>query len=360
MQRKRENVSCKQTRNDPLVTIIVPVYRVEKYLEECLDSIVSQTYGNLEIILVDDASDDRSGQICDEYAMHDHRITVYHKENGGVSSARNYALDRAHGDWYVFVDSDDWIEPDMVELLLNAAVSNHVDIVSCGIIREQFNKQELLYFPECQRILRDIGEIAKGIFEEQIIAMTVWNKLYRAAFFRERGLRFPEGRNYEDAPILTEMILHCPCVLSLPECKYHYRIRMGSISNTATLKNTIDYWTMRKEQFFALRLIYPSCSPFFLSRLRDTAINIYKIMLASDHPVKVYMEYSDLRDEIKALCAEYGATFSMSASAGQKLILMVARTNIAVLYYILIVLRHLYDSLHGFHNADYGTDVYYL
>ncbi|MBQ5852329.1 MAG: glycosyltransferase family 2 protein, partial [Lachnospiraceae bacterium] len=101
-----------------MISIVVPVYNVEKYLERCVDSLINQTYENIEILLIDDGSKDNSGQMCDEYANKDSRITVYHKENGGLSDARNYGMDRAKGEYIIFIDSDDYVEPNMMEFLI--------------------------------------------------------------------------------------------------------------------------------------------------------------------------------------------------------------------------------------------------
>ena len=117
---------------EPKISVIVPVYKVEPYLRKCLDSIVNQTYRNLEIILVDDGSPDNCGAICDEYAAGDGRIRVIHQENGGVSSARNAGLSAVTGEWVGWVDSDDWIEPDMYEYLLKNALEQNADIAVCS------------------------------------------------------------------------------------------------------------------------------------------------------------------------------------------------------------------------------------
>lgn len=120
---------------EDLISVIVPVYNVEEYIEKCLDSIINQTYKNLQIIIVDDGSPDNSGKICDEYAKKDNRITVLHKENGGVSFARNIGLQNATGNWVTFVDSDDWIENDYIEQLLIIAKQDNADVVLCGYNR---------------------------------------------------------------------------------------------------------------------------------------------------------------------------------------------------------------------------------
>ena len=121
------------------ISIIVPVYKVEKYLDKCVNSIVGQTYKNLEIILVDDGSPDNCPAMCDEWAQKDSRIKVIHKKNGGLSSARNAGLDACTGDYIGFVDSDDWIEPDMYEYLLNIGMKNNADVSRCEFVIEAEN-----------------------------------------------------------------------------------------------------------------------------------------------------------------------------------------------------------------------------
>ena len=118
---------------NPLVSVVVPVYKVESYIERCIESVIHQTYSNLEILLVDDGSPDRCGFICDQFAKRDYRIKVFHKNHGGLSDTRNYALDRLTGDYVAFVDSDDWIEPDMCEVLVKNAIENDADICVCVV-----------------------------------------------------------------------------------------------------------------------------------------------------------------------------------------------------------------------------------
>ena len=122
-------------KEQPLISVIVPVYNVEKYLKKCVNSITSQTYENLEILLVDDGSTDSSGQICNEFEKNDARIKVIHKKNGGLSDARNAGLDRAKGQYYAFIDSDDYIQDNTIEIMLNAVKKNKSEIAICNMIR---------------------------------------------------------------------------------------------------------------------------------------------------------------------------------------------------------------------------------
>ena len=147
-----------------LVSVIVPVYKVEFYLSECIESILKQTYQNLEIILVDDGSPDDCGSICDKYAQQDKRIKVFHKNNEGLSEARNYGIERATGDYLSFVDSDDWIEPDMFETLVSVVVVNDSDIVCCGYYREYNGYKETIL--KIDKIIGNIVDLQKMLIIE--------------------------------------------------------------------------------------------------------------------------------------------------------------------------------------------------
>ena len=176
----------------PLISIIIPVYKVEPFLRECLDSIVSQTYQNLEIILVDDGSTDGSGAICDEYAARDGRIIVIHQENQGISGARNAGLDIASGDYVLFVDSDDRIEPFTCECALKAAIGQQADLVSFGykVIYESGKSREVVApasgIQDKRQVMQELVW-QRGNFRD-----SAWNKLFARKLFDD--IRFPEGK----------------------------------------------------------------------------------------------------------------------------------------------------------------------
>ena len=160
-----------------LISIIVPIYNVEDYLKRCIDSILGQTYKNLEVILVDDGSPDKCGKICEEYKLIDSRIKVIHKKNGGLSSARNNGLDIATGDFIGFVDSDDYIERNMYESLIEALNNNNADIATCGIIREDTNTQHKINIrtPNTEKVYLDIDAIREILLSREI-GISVWSK----------------------------------------------------------------------------------------------------------------------------------------------------------------------------------------
>ena len=223
--------------NNPLISVIVPVYKVEPYLRRCLDSLVGQTYTNLEILLVDDGSPDRCGAICDEYAARDSRITVIHQKNGGVSAARNTGLDAAKGEWLGFVDSDDWIEPEMYAALLEAAVRTGADIAVCGKWLEYARRSKQVCWETEQLLTRE--EAMGQLLDDRQMQNSLWDKLVRRELFA--GIRFPVGKRYEDLAVMYRVIEQASRVCCLPRPMYHYLQRQGSIMADASLDNRIEY-----------------------------------------------------------------------------------------------------------------------
>ncbi len=230
-----------------MISVIVPVYNVEPYLPGCLDSILSQTYRDLEILLIDDGSTDRGGTICDEYAAKDPRIRVFHTENRGLSAARNRGLDEAKGEYVGFVDSDDRIEPDMYEYLLEAAERTGADVVECGAFKEfpertaeRKRESREMSGPEAVLALLQ-GELADG----------VWDKLYRRRCFDR--IRFPEGRVFEEVATTWRVFATVERVCSIPEAKYHWLQREGSLSCPRNMRSLAGYWRSHYERYESLR-----------------------------------------------------------------------------------------------------------
>ena len=217
----------------PLISIIVPVYNVEKYLHRCVDSILNQTYRNLEIILVDDGSPDRSGEICDEYAAKDGRIRVIHQENRGLSGARNAGLDICKGEYIAFVDSDDYIEPDMFQQLFTGI--NDVDLCGCGMIRET-QAGEVLAVARVEAVCSFSGmSILRQHYTGNngrlgITEVAVWGKLYRRRLFEQ--LRFRVGLLFEDVHLMPYYLSQCAVVRFIPYEGYHYLSTPNSITST--------------------------------------------------------------------------------------------------------------------------------
>ena len=230
----------------PLISVIVPVYNVELYLRKCLDSIVGQSYRDIEILIIDDGSTDGSGSICDEYAEKDERIRVFHSENRGLSSARNLGLDEATGDWIGFVDSDDRIEPDMYEVLIDKALETKADVVECGYYIDYVSKTENYSAGKCTI---SGSESVEALIRGEI-KTRVWNKVYRSSLFNKT--RFPDGRCYEDIAT-THKLVRYSIVTGVPEFFYHYIQRGNSISQSHDKQNLIDYWLSHKQRYEDLK-----------------------------------------------------------------------------------------------------------
>lgn len=216
------------------VSIIIPIYNVEKYLTKCVESVINQTYSNIEIILVDDGSPDKCGQICDEYAKKDKRIQVIHKKNGGLSDARNKGIEKSTGDYLFFLDSDDFIEKDTIEFLTKILEENNADLSVCSVYN---------YNPLTNEKKRD-EDVSKDYIkvlnvEEALLLMLdttkafswrAWNKLYKKELFN--NVRYPIGKIYEDVGTTYRLILNSKKIVYSSNPKYYYVYNDCSITKT--------------------------------------------------------------------------------------------------------------------------------
>jgi len=211
----------------PLVSIIVPVYNVEKFLNKCVESILKQTYQNIEVILVDDGSTDNCPFICDKYKKEDSRISVIHKENEGLSDARNVGIKNATGEYFYFIDSDDFIVEDTIQCMLNVAISVDADITIAGYksIDEDYN-QEISGKNYGKLELSPIDAIK--FFTNQ--DWGAWGKLYKRSI--HENVFFPVGKIHEDEAIMYQLICNCKKICTIPYQPYYYVQRKGSITAT--------------------------------------------------------------------------------------------------------------------------------
>ena len=216
----------------PLLSIIVPVYDVERYLQKCMDSILAQTFTDFELILVEDGSPDNCPALCDAAAAKDARIRVIHQKNGGLSAARNAGLDAARGDWIGFVDSDDYIAPEMYEMLYKAVQSTGADLALCDYVEVDETgalcPQMHVSLSGTELTGRELLQKASGL-----MVQLAWNKLYRRAIFAQ--LRYPVGKVNEDLFVIPEICLNTQRAVVVPEVLYYYVQRSDSImgkSNT--------------------------------------------------------------------------------------------------------------------------------
>ncbi len=216
-----------------LVSIIVPVYNAEKYLGKCVESLINQTYKNLEIILLDDGSTDNSPLLCDEYAKKDNRIKVIHKGNSGVSDTRNKGLEVANGEYIGFVDSDDWLEPDTYEFLLNNAIKYSADISACGAM---YKKDDLSFFKideECWNTptLFEGKNKLDFILDSYYTSYVIWNKLYRAEIVKNVKMD-TSMKIAEDSLFLYNCVKDCKKLVVENSPKYYYRYSSSSAIHT--------------------------------------------------------------------------------------------------------------------------------
>ena len=214
----------------PEISIIVPVYNVEKYIRKCIESILNQTFSDFELILVDDGSTDNSGKICDEYKLKDDRIIVIHKKNGGLSSARNVGIDKATGKFLGFVDSDDYIEKDMYETLYNDIKEFDADISVCQVYDEYNNScnPRTGGTNAIKRCILDNTNAFKLAMIRNMILVASWNKLYKKELFE--NYRYPNGKTFEDAFVTPMLIFNSKRISYNPLPKYFYVHRENSIT----------------------------------------------------------------------------------------------------------------------------------
>lgn len=266
---------CFEMKDSDLLTVIVPVYKVEKYLRRCLDSIVNQTYKNLEIILVDDGSPDNCPAICDEYAKKDSRIKVIHQKNKGLSGARNAGLDVATGDYIAFVDSDDWLELDAYEVTIQKMNKEKLDLVAFGYISECLNGSKFV------EAIGDIDEFIDGIMCDKEYCC-VWRFMYRNKIFDD--LRFEIGALYEDSLIVADVFWRVDSFGLVPTCFYHYtHENEGSIMHRS--KENIRKFTMFK--VFQKNAYY--CE-------QHDRLQVYEIIVAKIYRLGLWCYMQNLKD----------------------------------------------------------------
>lgn len=288
-----------------LISVIVPIYKVERYLNKCVDSILNQTFTDFELILVDDGSPDNCGRICDEYAEKDNRIHVIHKENGGLSDARNAGLNYATGEYIVFVDSDDFIEPDLLEKAYSTIVKGY-DIVSFGfnVIGVDGSISAIIH-PEVGKELRfekqaDYLEFILKIFMNWRVGWEAWSRIYRRDIIEKYELRFEDNSRIfaEDMYFNFCYIVHTKTMYAMKDCLYNYLRRNDSIMGKDIKKSNLNRFNELAKAVLEHYKKYPD-----LDYLCEHFSAIYYMIIY--HEMKVYYkketfdcnEYRDLFDK---------------------------------------------------------------
>lgn len=256
-----------------MISVIVPVYNINAYIEKCIVSLLAQTYRNLEIILVDDGSTDGSGQICDKYAKQDDRIVVLHKENGGLSDARNYGIERAHGCLLAFVDGDDWVHPQMYEMMVGVMETWQADVVTCWFEQADKSFANRQYLQNELHVKLLTGAEAIADIEKPLVV--AWNKLYKKEIFAV--IKYPKGKLHEDEYVIHRIFYQCKRVAVIGEPLYFYSIRDGSIvaqMTPARLENALEALADRVE--FADSIGWSEVMPAVVKRYCDYCIDRYR------------------------------------------------------------------------------------
>lgn len=282
------------------ISVIIPVYKVEKYLSKCIRSVIEQTYKNLDIILVDDGSPDNCGDICDRFAMQDSRIRVIHKENGGLSDARNAGMRIARGDYYTFVDSDDWLETDFCELCLKKSKEHDAEIVAVSlksvdeegrVISSDARETETVYSNK---------EALAAMFNPKLIRWCAQAKLYKSELFD--GIEYPLGKTMEDKATTYKLFAKSNKIVFWDVYKYNYLIRQGSIMRTSFSEKDKDAYCIQKELNSFLENNFPDASADSHAHTVRVAIILLSKMMETDKVDTVFGEmlFSDMKQYSKS------------------------------------------------------------
>lgn len=281
----------------PRITIVVPVYKVEQYLARCINSILAQTYKNLEIILVDDGSPDKCGEICDRYAELDDRVRVVHQQNQGLSAARNVGIDMATGEYISFVDSDDYIESQMIEILYDNLCTYQAQISSCEFVAVRESKE--VPKPRLQNVVCELT--SEQALSKYLLSTTVdlvaWNKLYDIRLFSD--IRFPVGKLYEDHFTTYRLLDLARKIVHTRAQLYYYYLRSTGISRLPFSSRTLQIKEGVDEECAYIREKYPSIKKNIDLAYLRWITQMYDIMVLADR-VDISLQ-SEIRELIRVM-----------------------------------------------------------
>lgn len=260
-----------------LVSIIVPIYNVEDYLEKCIESLLDQTYRNIEILLIDDGSTDNSGRMCDSYAEKNNKIRVVHKKNGGLSDARNAGINIAQGDFFAFVDSDDYVEKNYIRAMLDCAIKYDADIVTCQY-EKVWNDLPQYHVNESTSCIFSSKDALLDLFSDKSsIYPMAWNKLYAKELFISNDVRYPFGKIHEDEFTTYKLIFYAKKIVMVNDILYFYRERPESIMQKQFNKNRLVLMDALEE----------------MTRFIDENCPMLSLEVKSNNANKLYCLYSD-------------------------------------------------------------------
>lgn len=289
-------------KNGELISVIVPVYKVENYIKQCVESIINQTYKNLEIILVDDGSPDKCGEICDGYAAEDSRVKVVHKENAGVSEARNSGLDIASGEYISFVDGDDRVEKGFIEYLYKLMKEHNADVSICSF---KFIKDEnkIINHPsdDGSVIVMDNEQLLYQALKAELFSNSPCLNLFKKSLFDD--LRFPAGKIYEDIPTILKAYSKCGKAVFGNRCLYTYIYREGSITKRDFEPEMLTSISFAEDSFKWITDKYPSLSKIAECRMFDQYFEMLRVIKNKDE--KIYREMYDGLKKVRRTAVFY-------------------------------------------------------
>ncbi len=330
-------------KQEPLVSIIVPVWNVEPYIRQCLDSILAQTHRNLEIILVDDGSPDGCPAICDEYAAMDERIKVIHKENGGVAQARNRGLRAASGEWIAWVDPDDWVSAHFIQYMLDNALQYNADIVICGRC-EEYTGNRNVFNPEFRKMNSE--QAIKELLRDDVIRNYLCDKFWRASLFQ--GIAFPENyRVCEDVALVYRLFLRAGQIVCCPEAHYHYRIRAEGLTHNIALSDDLQVYRTRRERQDVVLDVYPGLKEAFQYDCLCAVISAWRSYYRFDRQQrrKNRAAYSEISAYVRQ--NPPGQKFLKSCGKAERLVLWLSRYDAWWSLVLADFINRLYRLKHG-------------
>ena len=275
-----------------LISVVIPVYNVEKYLERCLDSILNQSYSNLQIIIVDDGSTDTSGKICDRYAMKDSRIQVFHKENGGLSDARNFGLEHICGKYVSFIDSDDYVSKDYIKYLYGLIETVDADISACKHLESNKENYEFELTKPCGICIYSREEALERLCYQKGVTTSAWAKLYKTQLFK--SIRFPNGKLYEDESTFYKLLENSEKMVCGGQIHYLYFYRSDGIVRSQFNKRKMDYVQQSLEFSIYIKHNYPQLYNGAISKLLWSCLHLWVQIDSSKENPKEYSELKNL------------------------------------------------------------------
>jgi len=320
----------------PKVSIIVPIYKVEKYLRKCIDSILNQTMTEFELILINDGSPDRCGEICDVYAKKDTRIKVIHKKNGGLADARNAGLEIAEGDYVGFVDSDDWIEKDMYEILYNICVQHECDIASCSCTTHYSNK--IKKSEGHPLTIHDTKKAMKTMLEGELYNEIVCNKLFKRNILNE--IRFTIGLIHEDTDFTYKAIHKSMRVGYIGLPRYHYIKRENSIMDLTSKNIYLDAVLIYDNMYRFINKHYKELTKLVVYKLANSSMVVLNSMIYHSN-FNFYRK--DYYRVMKILNSYFNTTIKIEEYPLAVKVLLISAKIHPLLYRILINVRSIGD-----------------